>query len=253
MTKHISLICFFLLLFVPGISLPQSVAADTDTTRSGIVNLAENPYYDRTLHPRFHHVKVSLGPSFVLGDFGSIDPFSTASGFATNAFSGGIEYNIEAFRGIGFTVSESFSFHNTKSEGWLNKYPGYNFEIHNWLLLWSTAGMFLDYDLSQSVNAYVDGQGGYLYTNYPQMSIIDTYNQSGIITAPSLFTFGYKVGGGIRWNRYELGVHYLSADPDFDAYTDFRSLSLNPQANIRQFPQKVPVRLLMFTFGYILG
>jgi hypothetical protein len=253
MTTHFSIRLFLVLLFIPLLSPAQSGTAGKDTSGYGTVGVIEDHPFDRSLYPLFHHVKVGFGGAFPLGDFGSANSASTTSGFAANALSGSIEYNIEVIRGLGLVIGETFSFHTTKKDDWVNKYPNYNIEIQNWLLMWSTAGVFLDVDLSPSFNWYIDGQAGVLYTNYPQISIIDPYNQSGIVTAPSLTTFGYKVGGGIRWNRYEIGCHYLSSDPEFDAYADFHSLSLNPHVKIQKYPVKVPVRVIMLTFGYILG
>jgi hypothetical protein len=248
MPTHVISRLLFLLIFVPLVSLAQSGTSGNDTTV-----LINDHLYDRTQHPLFHHVKVYFGGAFPSGDFGSPNSSSTTSGFAMNAFSGGIEYNIELLQGFGLMIGETFSFHNTNKEDWLDKYKNYNIDIQNWLLMWSTAGLFFDKDFSPSINVYIDGQAGVLHTNYPQISIIDPYNQSGIVTAPSIMKFGYKAGGGVRWERYELGIHFLSSDLNFDSYADFHSLSLNPHIKVQQYPKQVPVRVLMVTFGYILG
>ncbi|MFI5253600.1 MAG: hypothetical protein ACHQQQ_14355 [Bacteroidota bacterium] len=248
---HLHVSIFFLFTLFTLNSQAQLTVAGRDTSEESSNRSSENHPYDRSLHPLLRQIRVYTGVCVPLGDFGSPDPSFSSSGFAATAVSGGIEYNAEVIRGLGITFGETFSLHNTKKDGWVEKYPNYNFEINNWLLLWSTAGIFIDQDFSVSTNFYVDGQAGILYSNYPQISIIDSYNQSGIITAPAVTAFGYKVGGGIRWNRFELGLHYFSSDIDFQSYADFHSLSSNPKVTIEHFPQQVPIRVLLASFAFL--
>lgn len=112
----------------------------------------------------------------------------------------------------------------------------------SYVILWFMTGPEFHIPISPTENFYVFGQGGMVFSNYPNLKITYRYftmNQSTDLgIAP-----GFSVGAGVNLTRVNLAIRYIAAKPEYTLSNGTTYISGASKITI-------PNTLWEFTVGY---
>ena len=164
------------------------------------------------------------------------------AGNSKNGFGASIDiskyYNEKTY----FTSSVSFS-KNAVDITALEKYFGRNrVTVGDYSTTWGLTGIKLTEEVKSNFTIYGIGQIGILYSIFPDIEIrVPKITQTTI----PVFAFGFGIGAGVKINNINLGIKYLSSEPEYEQRTTFENSCATTKV-------KLPVSLLVIQIGFDL-
>ena len=189
------------------------------------------------------------------GDYGATS--GNKAGLAKTGFGFGLEYDkpIENTNlNLVFTgLLNSHSVDASEIEKNLQSYDAdATVDVGSYLLFWITAGIGFQSEMSPNANLYGNLQIGLLHGKVPEMTMtLPSSDIKGVSESASSTVFGLGIGGGIIFSdKYDIGLHYYTAEPEYEVTTKTTSSTLgNSSSSIKA---KQPTASINLLFGYVL-
>jgi hypothetical protein len=193
--------------------------------------------------PAYRKMRLFAGLAIPIGAFASNDIFSPTSGYALPGGIVGAEYDHELAEHYGFAVSAFAQFHGSDLKSWKKLIPFWTYLADPRLEYSAAVGPFFDSRLSEHVVLYGSPQIGITHGNYPNITISDPFGTTVDIKSGWVTTVSYHVNAGVVWKKYDFGVRFAYADPQFTpTYKYYRQTT-------DFLPEDKPMTMIALTLG----
>jgi len=179
-------------------------------------------------------LKLLGGVCLPTGDFGSTG--MQKGGYAKTGFSAGVEYNTKIKKDLEVGVIGNLSMNGmdeaamektfTEIIYYLTGHPGpWNLTTSSWLNIDLMGSAGFRTEVSPTVDIYGRGYMGLSIGFMPEIKLTSAI-VNVVQTSATAASFGYGLGAGIIINRqFDIGVRYLSAEPEFETTASGGGLS----------------------------
>ena len=195
------------------------------------------------------------GASLPVGSFGGTSFTSSDDGFAKLGLNFGIQNDLNITSSINWTTSAIFSlnsFNASEMEKQFNQITGSGIKVDgsSYNAYWLLTGLGLESSTSSSLNMFIQGQVGFLFSKMPDITFSNNSVMSNAVvtqTADMAITFAYGIGGGIKISNVILGIRYYYGKPQ---YTEIATLEGQGQSATMKV--SLPASIVCFDIGYSL-
>ena len=161
--------------------------------------------------------KISLfgGVAFPQGDFGSTS--GEEAGFANTGFCIATEAQQTLSSNLIWpsTLLVAFnSFDESSLQKQIEDYGG-SISTGNYYTTWIMTGIGYETSINPATKIYFEGQIGLLLSSFPDITFF--YETISITQTTKMATaFAYGFGGGIAFNKFNIGMRYYTAKPEYE-------------------------------------
>lgn len=205
-----------------GINNSQSIRKETFLNRFHINAVLICSFLFIISQPTNGQVRVLGGVSVPFGNFARVD--SATGGYASTGFSVGTEIVSKFLLDSELGFSGILCLYPFNVKAFLQSQPslpkGVPIESGPWILIWPTASFGYTYPFSDFLSIYGRVHAGLFYGIYPEISITEFGSPKITRNLSIKVAFGSGIGvGGIINKKFDVGIRFLSALPDYDLNT----------------------------------
>jgi hypothetical protein len=199
------------------------------------------------------YFNIFIGFAFPTGDFASTT--SSNGGGALTGFNFGFQY-LHTGSNISPTAYFSVANNNIDKTALNASFSslGINFnnlETGSYTSIWGLGGIKFLSDLSPTSKGYFNFLLGFFYGDMPDIKgdILSSGNTFHYTEESNYaLAFAYGINFGFIFNRFNAGLSFLGADPEYEVTETIKNNNAQVTASTKQ---KIPSRIFSFNFGYM--